>query len=151
MSMLANLMYKPQSTLTSAGFFVVRALVGTAFILHGWGKMQNPTTWMGPDSGFPPFIQFLGAFSEFGGGIALILGLLLPLASLGLFITMVVAANFHIKMGDPFVATGPGKGSWEPAAVFAVIAFMFMLAGAGKFSLDHVIFGRKAGTLPADR
>ncbi len=148
--MLSNLMYKSQPTLTSAGFLVVRALIGTAFILHGWGKMQNSTSWMGPDSGFPPFIQFLGAFSEFGGGIALILGLLLPLASLGLFITMVVAANFHFKMGDPFVASGPG-GSWEPAAVYAVISFMFMLTGAGKFSLDYVIFGRRAGTIPADR
>jgi len=32
---------------------IVRFFVGYAFILHGWGKMQSPMSWMGPESPVP--------------------------------------------------------------------------------------------------
>jgi putative oxidoreductase len=55
---------------------LIRLVVGYAFILHGYGKIQHPMNWMGPQSTTPGLLQFLAAFSEFGGGIALVLGLL---------------------------------------------------------------------------
>lgn len=126
----------------ATALLLLRLVVGLAFILHGWGKIQAPFGWMPADSGVPGILQFLAAFSEFGGGIALILGLLTRLASLGLAVTMLVAASLHaFVLKDPFVnMTGPGA-SYEPALGYLVIAVLFVAMGPGKFSLDKVIFG----------
>lgn len=128
----------------SVSLLLLRLVAGSAFILHGWGKMQSPMSWMGPESPVPGIFQFLAAFSEFGGGIAWILGLLTPLASLGLAITMAVATYFHmIVMGDPFVPSGPGQGAYELALVFFSISLVFMSVGPGKFSVDAKVFGER--------
>src|SRR5512133_1062981 len=88
-----------------AALLLVRLVVGIAFTLHGWGKIQHPTSWMGPDGSAPPVFQALAAVSEFGGGIALVLGLLARLGALGILCTMAVAFWTHAVMrGDPFVS-----------------------------------------------
>jgi putative oxidoreductase len=133
------------STRISAGLLMLRLVAGLAFMFHGWGKIQNPTGWMGPDAPIPGVFQALAAISEFGGGLAWILGLLTPLASFGLLCTMTVAAYFHaFVLHDPFVPKGPGKGSYELAAVYFCIALLFLLAGPGRFSVDRALFGEKA-------
>ncbi len=128
----------------SAALLAVRVIVGAAFVLHGWGKIQHPFSWMPPEAPVPAFLQGLAALSEFGGGIAWILGLLTPLASLGIFCTMTVAVHMHSVMrGDPFVATTPGGMSYEPALVYWGIALLLFFLGAGKFSLDRKLFGER--------
>lgn len=130
-----------QSLLTSVALLLVRVVAGLAFVLHGWGKIQHPFDWMGPEATVPGFFQLLAAVSEFGGGLAWILGLVTPLASLGILCTMVVATWFHaIERGDPFVPAGPGA-SYELAAVYLCVSVLFLLAGPGLFSLDRVVFG----------
>ena len=131
----------PADVRTSAGLLVLRVVVGTAFIFHGLPKVQNPLGWMGPD-GPPGVLQALAAVSEFGGGIALILGLLTRLGALGIAAVMVGAlALGHIPHGDPFVGK-PGQPSAEPATVYLACAVLFLLAGPGRFSLDDRLFGR---------
>ena len=128
----------------SAGLLALRLVSGLAFMFHGWGKIQDPLGWMGPDAGVPGVLQALAAISEFGGGLAWMLGLLTPLASLGLLCTMAVAASLHaFVLGDPFVASGPGQGSYELASIFFCIALLFLLAGPGRFSLDRLFFGAR--------
>ena len=89
------------------GLLVFRLVMGAAFILHGWPKIQNAFHWMDhmPDVPIPPpYLQALAALAEFGGGIGLILGLLTPLAALGIACNMVVAiAMVHVPQGHPFV------------------------------------------------
>lgn len=122
--------------------FLLRAVVGYAFILHGWPKIQNPMAWMGPQSDMPGYLQALAAVSEFGGGIALIIGLLMPLACLGLACTMWVAAvNVHMAQGHPFV--GKGGPSYELAGIYFAIMIVLILTGPGTLSLDYQIFKRK--------
>lgn len=128
----------------STGLLILRLVAGLAFIFHGYGKIQNPTGWMGENASVPGFFQALAAISEFGGGIAWMLGLLTPLASFGLLCTMAVATHFHaIVRGDPFVPKGPGP-SYELAAVYFCVALLLLLAGPGRFSLDRFIFDRPA-------
>ena len=124
----------------SLGLLILRLVAGSAFILHGWSKIQNPFNWLGVDSGVPAIFQALAALSEFGGGIAWILGLLTPLASLGIVSTMCVAVNFHLSHGDPFIGEGH---SFEPALDYLAMALMLLLVGPGLFSLDAVLFGAK--------
>jgi putative oxidoreductase len=126
------------------GLLVVRVIFGLGIAQHGWGKIQRPFTWMGPDSPVPGFLQALAALSEFGGGIALILGLLTPLALLGLAITMIVAiTTVHLKAGHPFVARGGGP-SYELAALYLAVSLLALIAGPGKLSLDAKLFGRNS-------
>ncbi len=91
---------------------LIRLVCGYAFILHGWNKIQNPFHWMGPDSATPAIFQALAALSEFGGGIALITGLIARLASLGILSTMAVAVYTHaVAMGDPFYKAVPARAA----------------------------------------
>ena len=130
-----------QTLLTSAALLLLRLVAGLAFVLHGWGKIQHPFDWMGPESSMPAVFQLLAAVAEFGGGIAWMLGLLTPLASLGLLCTMVVAFWFHaVERGDPFVPAGPGP-SYELAAVYLAVSVLFLLGGPGLFSADRMVFG----------
>ena len=129
----------------SAALLLLRLTMGIAFVLHGWGKIQSPFSWM-PEGALavPGFFQFLAAVSEFGGGIALILGLLTPLASIGLAFTMLVAASVHaLVFNDPFVASG-GGGSFEPSLGYLMVSILLIAMGPGRFSLDRAIFGERS-------
>jgi putative oxidoreductase len=133
-----------QSTLASSALLLIRVVGGAAFMIHGWGKIQDPFEWMGPDAIVPGFFQALAALSEFAGGLAWILGLLTPLASLGVAATMTVAVYLHgIVRGDPFVAVG--GPSFELAAVYLSVALLLIATGPGRFALDWMLFGA-AGT-----
>ena len=124
------------------GLLLLRFVAGLAFMLHGWGKIQNPFGWMGPDAFAPGFLQALAALSEFGGGLALIIGLLTPLASLGIACTMAVAVSMHAFMnGDPFISVG--GPSYELAALYFCVALLLIAIGPGRFSLDRLIFGSR--------
>jgi putative oxidoreductase len=135
----------------SAGLLILRLVVGSAFLFHGWPKIQAATHWMGPEAPVPGALQAAAAVSEFGGGIALILGVFTPLACLGLAGTMGFAITMvHMKMGHPFVASKPGESSSELAAAYLACVVLLLLIGPGRFSLDAALFGRrgKAGTAP---
>ncbi|MFZ4792485.1 MAG: DoxX family protein [Blastocatellia bacterium] len=127
------------------GLLIARLVFGTGIALHGWGKIQHPFGWMGADAAVPPVIQALAALSEFGGGIALIIGLLTPLAMVGLGITMLTAIRMvHLAQGHPFVATGGGR-SYELAALYLTFAVLIIVLGPGRYSLDSLLFGRSGG------
>lgn len=130
------------SSFQSVALLVLRLIVGIAFLYHGWGKIQTPFSWM-PGTNVPGALQFLAAISEFGGGIALILGFLIPIAMLGLGFTMAVATFFHMVINkDPFVNLAGGH-SYEPALGYLGIAFLLFAMGPGRYSLDRIIFGER--------
>jgi putative oxidoreductase len=135
---------REHSKTVDLSLLLIRLVAGIAFMFHGWGKIQNPFGWMGPDGFAPGFLQALAALSEFGGGLAWVLGVLTPLASFGIASTMAVASYFHaIMQGDPFVSKGGGP-SFELAAVYCCLAVLLIAIGPGRVSLDRLIFGRRA-------
>jgi len=120
----------------------LRLVAGPAFILHGSGKIMHAFAWMGPSSPVPAWLQGLAAFAEFGGGIAILIGFLTPIAAMGIACNMLVAMFMvHIPHGDPFVSKVGGH-SWEPAADYLAIMIVFILRGAGSISLDALVFGK---------
>lgn len=137
-----------QTGLRAAALLILRVVTGAAFIFHGWPKIQNPLHWLDRMPNPPPAaLQALAAVAEFGGGIALVLGFLTPLAALGIAANMVVALGMvHIPHGDPFVGT-PGKPSAEPAADYLAIALVLLLLGPGVLSLDAWLFRRRPPTI----
>jgi putative oxidoreductase len=122
----------------------LRLVAGTAFVIHGWPKIQHPMSWMPPEAPIPGWLQLLAAVSEFGGGIAWILGALIPLFSLGLLCTMAFATfAVHVRMGHPFVSDGATHGpSYEQALSYLAIAVVLLLVGPGRLSVDAVLFGK---------
>lgn len=121
------------SSRASLGLLVLRLVAGVSMATHGWDKIQNPFHWLDKAESPPPaFLQFLAAFSEFGGGIALILGALTVLASIGLAFTMMEAIRHHLSGGDAF-------GKWELALLYFAISIVFICVGPGGLSVDRFI------------
>lgn len=134
-----------QTTYASIALLALRLIAGPAMIIHGWGKIQMPLGWLpeGANINISPIFQLLAALSEFGGGVAWILGILTPIASFGMSITMLVAASVHMFIfKDPFVNLSGGL-SYEPAMGYFAMALVLMFVGPGKFSLDKLFFGEK--------
>jgi putative oxidoreductase len=141
------------STASQAALLVLRLFVGLCFIRHGWPKLRNLNTWATALK-TPEWLCFLSAASMFAGGIALILGLLTPLAALAILVSMAYAVVLEIRSGFPFIAPDPfqipagdyvgpmGVGeppSWEKAAMYVVMCLVLILCGGGMFSLDSLL------------
>lgn len=124
----------------SVGLLGLRLVMGAAFVLHGWPKIQHPFDWMGAEASVPAVFQVLAAVAEFFGGMALIVGLLTRLASLGIMTNMIVAIGMVLlPHGYPFVSQTGGQ-SCELAAVYLACAVLFILLGPGRYSLDALLF-----------
>lgn len=135
MSIKSYFKVKSYHTAPSAVLLILRIVAGSAMMLHGWNKIQNPFGWMGPDASIHGVFQFLAAVAEFGGGFAWIVGLLFPLASLGILCTMIVAACMHIFVNkDPFV------GGYELATLYLCLSLVFLAFGPGNYSADKKLF-----------
>lgn len=148
--MLRLLEPAPQTSFASAALLAVRLIAGLAFAYHGWGKLQAPFNWMPPQAPMeiPPSLQLLAAITEFGGGIAWMIGLFTPLASAGISATMAVAVYFHmVILRNPFVNDTGGLSS-ESALVYLGIAVLILATGPGKVSLDALVFGRREHIKP---
>jgi len=130
-----------QSAATDIALLLMRIVCGYALIRYGWLKMHDPFHWMGRDSTTPHVFQFLAAISEFGGGIAFVLGFLTRLGALGIACTMIVAvAMQRFEYGVPFIDLNGGS-SYVLAATFLAIALLLLSNGSGRYSVDRAIFG----------
>jgi len=125
------------------GPLVARFTLGVLFVSTGWGKVHNlakVTAYFG-ELGIPfPGIQApMVSFIELIGGALLVIGLATRLAAVPLMGSMAVAIltaqreNLH-GLPDLF-----GLVEWTYFALLLWVA----LAGPGKISLDHVLFGHE--------
>ena len=138
----------------AAGLLLVRLVFGVGIVLHGWDKVANggPFHWadgFGPPlDAIPPTLQAAATVAEIGAGVALILGLLTPLATLALALTMTVAL-LQGHRGEPYVSLDrPYKPTYELVAHYGVVALGLLLTGPGAWSLDRLLFGRRREVEP---
>jgi len=125
------------------GLLWLRILMGSGIAFHGYGKILGGSmdgfAQLVDQMGFPYPVLFAwgAASSEFLGGICIAAGLFTRVAAFFIFVTMSVAA--FIKHGmDPFKVK-------ELALAYWTMAGTLFLTGAGKFSLDWIVFRRFSG------
>jgi putative oxidoreductase len=114
--------------------------------LHRWSLYMSNVAHLHPGG----FFAVLGALIEFGGGIAMALGLLARLAGLALFGDMVMAM-ITVTWATGINTSNPPPG-YQLNLALAVLALVVALLGAGRFSLDAVVdqmLAKRRGTTPA--
>jgi len=133
-------------TLSSIGLLIIRLVLGLTLAGHGsqklfgWfggGGIKGTGGWM-ESIGIKPgalFAVFAG-LGEFCGGLGVAVGLLTPIAVIGIVIVMLVAIfTVHIKKG--FWGT---NGGYEYPLLVIAGAIAIALIGAGPISIDAVLF-----------
>jgi putative oxidoreductase len=110
-------------------------------MFHGLPKMTGFKTWNNLGTTFmyplgikflPTLWGFLGAITEFGGGILLALGLATRISATALIIMMFVAVSWHLKKRDSFIIY-----SFPLTLIFVYMTFL--LIGGGTFSFDNYL------------
>ena len=138
---LRSVIYSPVSNRrVGAALLLLRVFVGIAFIQHGSGKLMDPSEFAA-EFGIPIWLALATMLVQLSGGTLLILGALTPLAALGIAGTMLTATTFLINRGEPFINTV--GHSWENSAFYLMASICLVLSGAGPWSLDAWVFGRR--------
>lgn len=127
------------------GLLLARIVLGAIFFAHGYQKVVQ-FGMAGVTESFRgmgvPVAEIAGpavAYLELIGGALLILGALTPLVGLILAIDMLVAALLvHVPAGV-FI----DNGGWELVGALGAGALMLAAVGAGRYSVDRVLPGRK--------
>ncbi len=122
------------------GILILRVFTGAALMTHGcaklFGGMEKFTgfvTSLGVPA--PHVMAYLAALSESLGALLLAIGLLTRPAAFMIVCTMSVAI-FGALGGQPFAKQ-------ELAWLYFFPALMFLLKGAGRWSIDSLIAGKK--------
>jgi putative oxidoreductase len=119
------------------GILIIRIGIGISFMIHGYPKLIGGIeTWkelggvmqMIGINFVPQFWGFMAAFSEFFGGLFLLLGLFFMPACVLLSITMIMAIVMHAVNGD-------GYNDYSHALVALILFVGLAVAGPGKFSV----------------
>lgn len=108
--------------------------------MQKWSDISSVATWFGTIGiPFPALNAYLAASTELLGVVLLTLGLFTRLISLPLIVVMIVAiTTVHLTHG--FSA---GDNGFEIPLYYMLFLAIFASFGAGKFSLDHLLFGEE--------
>jgi putative oxidoreductase len=133
--------------------FPLRLVIGFGFVAHGWAKLSR-----GPE-GFAKVLEWIGAplpevtawvsvFLEIVGGLAILAGAFVAVASVPLIVMMLVAMfTVHLRYGFSAINTigltadGPqfGPPGYEVNLLYIAGLLALILGGAGPFSIDRLL------------
>ena len=125
----------------SLSLLLARLVVAYGFYepaMQKWSDIGSVATWFGTlGIPLPTLNAYMAASTELLGVVLLTLGLFTRLISLPLMVIMVVAiTTVHLAHG--FSA---GDNGFEIPLYYMLFLAIFASFGAGKFSLDHLLFG----------
>lgn len=126
----------------SISLLLARLIVAYGFFQPAkakWSDINAIAEWFGSmGMPFPTLNAYMAASTEALGVVLLTLGLFTRIISIPLMVVMVVAiVTVHLPHG--FEA---GNNGFEIPLYYMLFLFIFLSHGAGKFSLDHLIFGK---------
>ncbi|HEV8378570.1 MAG TPA: DoxX family protein [Tepidisphaeraceae bacterium] len=126
---------------TSLGLLVLRLVAGLSLATHGWAKFHDPNfksmffDMVGKmNLPAPHALAWAAIVTELVGGVLLALGFLTRLWAF-LILGVMGVAIYKVHWGQ-------GYQAMEMAALYAGIAAAFLLGGAGRISVDGMLFCR---------
>ena len=123
---------------------ILRVVVGVVFIVHGWEKFADVdgtvAYFKSAHVPFPTASTIVIAILEFVGGVALVLGLLLPVFGTLLMLDMLGAIVFvHASKGF-----WVSKDGYEFVMTLAAASLAIAFSGGGALAADGLWQGRNA-------
>jgi putative oxidoreductase len=122
--------------------FALRAVLGVTMLAHGYNHWRGPgglagtTRWFGGIGLRPARLHALASvLVEFAAGVALLIGLLTPLAAGAVIGTMVVA-GIAAHRGNGFFVF---KDGFEYVLMIAIVCACLAALGPGALALDHAL------------
>jgi putative oxidoreductase len=126
------------------GLLILRLVLGLTLAAHGLnkffggGRIPGTARWFESIGMKPGTLHArIAALTETSAGLGLAAGLLTPIPAAGFVALMLVAAWTVHRPNGFFIV----KEGWEYNLVLALSAVAVATIGAGRFSLDYVIFG----------
>ena len=128
------------------GIMLLRVLFGLLILSHGypkiihgnveyWSKLGSAMSFVGIAFGYV-FWGLLSSVTEFFGGLLLLAGFLVRPTSIFLTINMLVA--IAMKLGS-----GGGLSGAEAPFIYLAVFLPMIILGAGSFSVDEYLDGRR--------
>jgi putative oxidoreductase len=115
---------------------VMRLALGAIMVGHGshkvFGGLHHHAEFVA-SLGLPAWTAYLSAFTEFFGGILVLLGLFTRVAAFAICIDVAVAiAKVNFRNGLM------GNGGYEFPLALAALAFALIFLGGGPIAFDHI-------------
>ncbi|GFG94765.1 DoxX family protein [Mycobacterium timonense] len=132
-------------TFHDVGLLILRLVLGVTLAAHGYnkffggGRIPGTARWF-ESIGMKPgkFHATVAATTEMAAGLGLAAGLLTPIPAAG-FVSLMLVAAWTVHRANGFFIV---KEGWEYNLVLAVTAIVVATLGAGKYSLDYLVFGK---------
>ncbi|MBX5489321.1 Putative oxidoreductase MhqP [Mycolicibacterium hassiacum DSM 44199] len=129
------------------GLLILRVVLGLTMAAHGYNKFFGPGGLKGTAGWFDSIGMRPGSFHarvaatcEMAAGLGLAAGLLTPIPAAGFVALMLVAAWTVHRPNGFFIV----KEGWEYNLVLGASAVGIATIGAGRLSLDHLLFSGTA-------
>jgi putative oxidoreductase len=135
----------------------IRLMVGYGFMQHGYAKIAHgPENFVNILSAlgvpFPALMAWATIAIELLGGLAVLLGVLVPLASVPMIVVLLVAIfTVHTPNGFSSIkllsvdASGAhfGQPGYETDLLYVAGIVALLFGGVGPFALDRLLFKRR--------
>jgi len=118
---------------------VVRLTLGAIMVSHGYhkvfGGLHHHAQFVA-SLGLPAWTAYLSAFTEFFGGLLILVGLFTRAAAFAICLNLgvaIVKVHWHNGLS--------GNGGFEFPLAVATLAFALIFFGGGAIAMDHVLRG----------
>jgi putative oxidoreductase len=128
-----------------AALLVARLLLGVVLVAHGWQKVftfglgGTAQAFTGMGVPLAPVSAAYAGIVELVGGALILVGAATALVGVLVVLDMLGAALL-VHVGNGVMAA---DGGWELVGVIGALALVLAAVGAGRFSVDHALAGRR--------
>ena len=135
-------------TVRDAALLVARVLLGVVLIAHGWQKVfqwgigGTAQAFTGMGIPLAPVSAVYAAVVELVGGALLLVGAATAVVGVLVVLDMLGAALLVHAAKGVMVSSG----GWELVGVIGGLALVLAAVGAGRYSVDHALAGRRTPT-----